>query len=216
MAHRYKTTRPRGHYRRPTTKGPAGERSLTDIMAAVDAGEDDAWGELMGRLQHVLRMRLARFNVDAELKNDAEAETWRALYENRHKIRNPEALVGWVGFVAQNKMIDSIRRERPGRRVSYDETTSPISYTDGDPVEDQEIRDALRRAVARLSDREQAIVRGRLLTDEPASLQSLSEGLEIPVGSIGPTMGRCLQKLRHDPELKRFLAITDHPALQSI
>jgi hypothetical protein len=43
------------------------------------------------------------------------------------------------------------------------------------------------------------------MTDPPPSYQVVSEELAMPVGSIGPTRIRCLEKLRKTPALSAFL-----------
>jgi DNA-directed RNA polymerase specialized sigma24 family protein len=53
----------------------------------------------------------------------------------------------------------------------------------------------LWRAFARISDRCQRLL--RILTAEPPpSYEDVSEALEMPIGSIGPTRQRCLDRLR--------------------
>jgi DNA-directed RNA polymerase specialized sigma24 family protein len=49
--------------------------------------------------------------------------------------------------------------------------------------------------IARLSERCQALLRVIAFADRP-DYASVAESLGMPVGSIGPTRGRCLAKLR--------------------
>ena len=53
----------------------------------------------------------------------------------------------------------------------------------------------LYRAVLQLSDRCQQLLRV-LAASPPPRYETVSEALGLPVGSIGPTRGRCLDKLR--------------------
>ena len=54
---------------------------------------------------------------------------------------------------------------------------------------------ALWRAFARLSERCQALLRLLVSEDEP-SYEAIGAALAMPVGAIGPTRMRCLDKLR--------------------
>ena len=54
---------------------------------------------------------------------------------------------------------------------------------------------SLWRSVSRLSERCQALLRIIAFVDRP-DYGAVSEALGMPVGSIGPTRGRCLAKLR--------------------
>jgi DNA-directed RNA polymerase specialized sigma24 family protein len=75
---------------------------------------------------------------------------------------------------------------------------------DGPAVCDPEIDDALlaaerdavvRGAVAQLPWRWQRLME-MLMSDPPASYAEISDELGLPVGSIGPTRGRCFARLR--------------------
>jgi DNA-directed RNA polymerase specialized sigma24 family protein len=60
--------------------------------------------------------------------------------------------------------------------------------------------DALRRAFTRISERCQGLLR-MLAAPEPPSYEEVSAALGMPIGAIGPTRARCLEKLRRTPEL---------------
>ncbi len=60
----------------------------------------------------------------------------------------------------------------------------------------QRERDALlHRALGRLGDRCRTLLR-LLATEPPPAYEEISTILEMPIGSIGPTRGRCLEQLR--------------------
>jgi DNA-directed RNA polymerase specialized sigma24 family protein len=62
-------------------------------------------------------------------------------------------------------------------------------------------RDAiLWGAVGRLHPRDQALLR-MLVADPAPSYREISSVLEMPIGSIGPTRGRCLERLQREREL---------------
>jgi DNA-directed RNA polymerase specialized sigma24 family protein len=53
----------------------------------------------------------------------------------------------------------------------------------------------VQRALEHLPGRWQSLMR-MLMADPPISYAEISQTLELPVGSIGPMRGRCLEKLR--------------------
>jgi DNA-directed RNA polymerase specialized sigma24 family protein len=65
---------------------------------------------------------------------------------------------------------------------------------------DRERYDALWRAFARLEERCQALLR-LLSVSDPPSYEEIGAALGMPIGAIGPTRSRCLEKLRRSPEL---------------
>jgi DNA-directed RNA polymerase specialized sigma24 family protein len=63
---------------------------------------------------------------------------------------------------------------------------------------------ALREALGRLSPCCQRLI-GMLIEDPPLSYAQISASLSIPVGSVGPRRGRCLEKLRGDPVIAALI-----------
>lgn len=183
-------------------------RSLSELVSDIQNGDLNAWPELVSRLEDRVLATLAKFNnLDPHLKNDAEGETWRTLFEKLGQVQNPESLPAWVCVVARNNALDQLRRRgRGGPSADIDAVLDQVGCTDRDRLVEAEMRIALRQAVSRLSPREQAIIRARVFTDTPEPLKRMGERLNMPTGSIGPTLGRSLMKLRKDPELRRFLA----------
>ena len=59
----------------------------------------------------------------------------------------------------------------------------------------EESSDAVRRAFALLPAHCQRLL-GLLAGDNPPSYKEISKTLSMPIGSIGPTRGRCLEHLR--------------------
>lgn len=189
--------------------GPTPEdgTSLTDLVETIRNGDLEVWPELVARLSVRVATVLRKFSVDSHLRNDAAAETWRTLFEKLDQIENPESLPAWAAVVARNNMLDLIkRRGRFGPPADLDAVLEHVGSIDTDAIVEAEIGQALRKAVSRLSPKERAIVEGRVFTDSPESLKAMGERLDMPTGSIGPTLGRSLIKLRRDPELRRFLA----------
>jgi DNA-directed RNA polymerase specialized sigma24 family protein len=72
-------------------------------------------------------------------------------------------------------------------------------------------RDAvLREAVTRLPPCRQRLI-AMLTEDPPVPYAQISATLRIPVGSIGPSRVRCLDKLRRDPAIAAVINPTPHP-----
>jgi hypothetical protein len=51
-----------------------------------------------------------------------------------------------------------------------------------------------------------------LLREPPLSYGQIGEELRIPIGSVGPTRGRCLHKLRRCPALVAFAGAAEKTA----
>ena len=82
----------------------------------------------------------------------------------------------------------------------------------GDPQDDHdanllldELRQAVREAFSKISPKCQRLL--RLLTgDPPMPYRDIADHLEMPIGSIGATRQRCLDKLRSEQAMQSYLA----------
>lgn len=194
----------------PTAMAQAGsptstdERSLTDLVAAIRSGDRRAWIHLIDRLAPVVERTLAGYRVDHHLRNDAAADAWMALLTGLDDVREPERLTGWISVVARNQIHRLLRLQRRDHLADSLEWVGE-AVQPSDPVVEAETRVALHTAIDRLSPREQQVIRCRAYTDQPESLCSIHDRFDIPLGSIGPTLGRSVAKLRRDPALMREL-----------
>jgi len=63
---------------------------------------------------------------------------------------------------------------------------------------------ALREALARLPPGCQRLI-GKLIEDPPLTYAQIAASLGVPIGSIGPLRGRCLDRLRRDPAIAALI-----------
>jgi RNA polymerase sigma factor (sigma-70 family) len=166
-------------------------------FAAYRAGDSNRLSELVGVTTPILWHTVRSYRLDAATTEDVLQSTWLALVRRAEHIDDPRAVLQWL--------IVTARREA-WRVATVARRTEP-SDLDGDelvaPVDDQPEVIAVRTAQDRLlwehirtlSMRCQQLLRVIAFADRP-DYEAISQALGIPVGSIGPTRGRCLAKLR--------------------
>lgn len=135
------------------------------------------------------------FRLDDAMAKDVSQTVWLKLVENLDNIREPERLPGWLATTTRREAL-RIARAR-GRDVltefSYD-VEEPGPSLDEMLVEDEERRSVVA-AFKTLEDTCQQLL--RLMIIEPAlTYEEISEATGRPVGSLGPTRARCLDKLK--------------------
>jgi RNA polymerase sigma factor (sigma-70 family) len=183
------------------------ERAIAVLLQAARDGDQTAWDELVDRFGAFL-WRVARAHrLPADAAADVVQTTWLRLLENLGAIRDPERLGGWLAVTARNEALRHLRRG--GRVLPTDDldalAPSPARGEAG--VEAGLLRDerdrALASALARISERCRRLL--RLLTlDPPVPYAEIGAALGMPVGSIGPTRARCLDRVRAELAVDGF------------
>ena len=104
----------------------------------------------------------------------------------------------WLAATARNECLRSLAARK--RLVLADDDQVLTGVATSEPGVDERIlaheRDeVVRDALSRLPKRWQRLLE-LLMADPPASYAEISDQLGVPIGSIGPTRGRCLAQLR--------------------
>jgi RNA polymerase sigma factor (sigma-70 family) len=121
---------------------------------------------------------------------------WLALVRRLQEIRSPQALAAWLVTAVRRESWHA--RDRARRHTTDDRAleTLPAPDPDGEQWLLTDERDrVLWAAVRRLPERCRALLRIVAHVDRP-DYEAVSAALGMPRGSIGPTRGRCLAKLR--------------------
>ena len=189
---------------------PGGETlcgRASSSFAAFRAGDRAAFDELVGLLTPLLWHTVRGQGIDPVAAEDVVQTVWMRLLHGSAAIRDPQTVVKWL--------LTSARREawRVGRQARSDlvrtaslfgeegeELTAIPAQRDQTPEEvvfrdDRERR--LWEHVQALPDRCRELMRVIAFADRP-DYALIAESLGMPVGSIGPTRGRCLAKLRQE------------------
>lgn len=188
-----------------SVSGQAADAGATDRSLARQAGEQltayrdgdpAALGDLVDLLTPLLWHVARAHGCAAHAAEDAVQEVWLRLVDHVGDIRDPQAVLGWLVVSVKR---EAWRSAKVARRDSYDETgvVDPGEVEEGpeDQVMLTERQRTLWGAVATLPERCRALLRVVAFCDRP-DYDQVSAALGMPRGSIGPTRGRCLAKLR--------------------
>ncbi|OLT39140.1 hypothetical protein BJF86_08875 [Serinicoccus sp. CNJ-927] len=159
-------------------------------------GQDQALGELVDLASPLLWNVARAHGCDREAAEDVVQDVWIRLVDRAADIRESGAVLGWLVIAVKR---ESWRTAKMARRTSYDPTgTVDPGETEPGPeaaailTERQQV---LWAAVQELSERCRQLLRIVAFCDRP-DYDEISAALGMPRGSIGPTRGRCLDKLR--------------------
>ena len=182
--------------------------SVTDLVTRARNGDKQAWDALVERYAPLVwsicrRHRLG--NADAQ---DVSQNVWLQLVGQLNKVRDPAALPGWLATTAQRESGKAQRAARRSLPLGHVLDTMRIPGQQTGMAEHELLRAerdaALHEAFTRLPPSCQRLI-AMLIEDPPVPYAQISAQLGIPVGSIGPSRGRCLEKLRHDPAIAALI-----------
>jgi RNA polymerase sigma factor (sigma-70 family) len=176
------------------------------VTAAAD-GDKAAWQALVQRFSGLVWSITRAYHLSRADAADVSQTTWLRLAEHIDKLNNPERVGAWLATAARRECLQNIRAN--ARTVpTEDMTRFEDPEGDDNPTEEEVLRaesereDAHRakviwRTIARLPLRCRQLLR-ILMTSPPPSYAEVAAALDLPVGSIGPTRARCLQRLRQE------------------
>jgi len=174
---------------------PSWTDELPPLIGRALAGEEVAWRQLVDRFSGLVWKVLGTYDLSANDREEAFASTFYRLFEKLSTLREPRALPKWLATTARNEANAVCRARR--RLVPTDELPlREVLPGDHDrALLDDELLGAVMTAFASLPAAAQALL--RLLTAvPPLSYEEIATLLDMPVGSIGPTRQRYLQRLR--------------------
>jgi RNA polymerase sigma factor (sigma-70 family) len=176
------------------------QEPLPALVAAAAAGDDQAWDTLVHRFTRLLWAICRGYRLNPMDAADVVQVTWLRLMEHLSRIDDPNRLAGWLATTCRRECQAALRRSRRLEPVGEDAYLDRLTAaTDGPEVpmmvaaRDQE----LWRAFARLTERCQRVLRVLVVeVEDRPSYRAAAEVLDMPVGALGPTRGRCLEQLR--------------------
>jgi RNA polymerase sigma factor (sigma-70 family) len=176
-----------------------GHTDLATLLRAASEGDQEAWNAITDRFTSLLWSVARSFRLGTDDAEDVVQNTWLRLLENLTRIDNPEALAGWLATTARREALGILRRR--GRTVLTRDEDLGVDLADPTSTEldsallEDERDVELWASFAKLPERCQQLLRVLMACDRPVYAE-VSVAFDMPVGSIGPTRMRCLERLR--------------------
>ena len=162
-------------------------------VAGDQSGLDDLVAAMTPVLWHVVRA----YRLPETAAEDVVQTTWLALVNRRTTILDPVAVGGWLTTTARREAWRVAKAAAAATPVEDDELAPrlPRQRSAEESVVQRDEGRRLWAAVDGLPERCRRLLRIVAFENRP-DYRQLAIDLEMPVGSIGPTRGRCLAKLR--------------------
>jgi len=171
---------------------------VASLVRHAAEGDRHAWERLVDQFARLIWSITVEFKLAESDASDVAQTTWLRLLQNIDRIEHPDRVGSWLAATARNECLRSLAVRK--RVVLSDNDVQLNSTLAHGPEIDERLlaseRDqTVRDAMSRLPRRWQRLLE-MLMADPPASYADISDELELPIGSIGPTRGRCLARLR--------------------
>jgi RNA polymerase sigma factor (sigma-70 family) len=171
---------------------------VAEMVRRAAAGDGEAWGWLVDQYSRLIWSITAEFRLVESDAADVAQTTWLRLLEHIDRLNYPERVSAWLAATARNECLRQLAARK--RIVLAHDDFELDGVAERAPEIDERLlaverAEILREAMEHLPHRWQLLME-LLMADPPASYAEISDQLGVPVGSIGPTRGRCLDRLR--------------------
>ena len=171
---------------------------IAQLVRRATDGDWWAWERLIDQYGRLIWATTHSFKLPESDAADVVQATWLRLLENIHRLEYPERVGSWLAATARHECLRSLTARRK-IVLSLDDT--PLDRVElHEPEIDERLlaeerAQTVREALSRLPRQWQRLLE-LLMADPPASYAEISDQLGVPMGSIGPTRSRSLERLR--------------------
>lgn len=176
------------------------------------SGAADDWNAVLKRLLAGDREAFARFNrlltgFLVQLRAYDFREEWEDLRQEvlaavlgnlrAGRLRDPQALVGYVRIITRNKFVDRLKhdlRHPEGRTLPWDEETARAAPAPAEPAWQATQRAQVWAAVAALPEEERRVVEG--VYRDGGSYEEVSRATGLPLGTLKRRLREAVATLR--------------------
>ncbi len=166
------------------------------LIDACLRGDEDAWGTLIERYSRLIYTVPLRFGFPKAVADEVFQETCLILLENLGSLRDRERLSAWLVTVSRRVCIQRWRRSQILETVDLLEIDGLVSDISEERLEQLEEQHRVQQAIETLPMRCQRLIKALFFESPQPSYETIANTLGVPVGSVGPTRARCLERLR--------------------
>jgi RNA polymerase sigma factor (sigma-70 family) len=183
-------------------------RVVADLVTRARNGDRQAWDALVDRYAPLIWSICRRHRLGEADADDVCQSVWLSLVDQLDRIRCTAALPGWLATTTRRECWRVLAAARRPLAAGYMSDAENILDDRAVTAEEEllaaERHAALRKAFLDLPPGCQQLM-VLLVEDPPVPYAEISARLGIPLGSIGPTRRRCLEKLRGHPAITALI-----------
>jgi len=168
-----------------------------ELLRQLSSGSENAFREIFERYRGKLYHYILKITGSEAAAEDAVHDVFLKLWEAREKLPQIQHFSSYLFRMARNHAINGFRRMSRETLMLAELRHDTMSITpDIDPVTQKEIRESIRKAVAKLTPRQQKIF--LLSREHGLKHEAIAEQLGISVNTVKVHMTEALRFLREE------------------
>lgn len=182
---------------------PSTQWTNTRLVEECRRGNEQAWSTLVDRYKDLVYSIPIRYGAPRQDAADIFQAVWLDLFNELPRLRDAEALQGWLIRVTSHKCYHWKQRLDVPADVEDVEVPSNGDLA-SDVLSDLEREQMLREAISQLPPRCRQMIELLFFQQPPLPYIEVAQRLKLAPGSIGFIRGRCLKRLKDTLESKGF------------
>jgi RNA polymerase sigma factor (sigma-70 family) len=185
---------------------PSHEWSNARLVEECVRGNEQAWSVLVDRYKNLLYSIPLRYGAPPQDAADIFQAVCMDLFHELPRIRDAEALQGWLIRVTTRKCHRWRRRQGPPSEGIGEPNSDVPSEAELPPnvLMELEREQLVRDAITQLPPRCREMIELLFFQQPPLPYTEVAHRLRLATGSIGFIRGRCLKRLKRILEEKGF------------
>lgn len=169
-----------------------------ELIASCRGGQASAWKALVARYGNLVYSVCRSAGLSEADASDITQQTFCILHDSLDRLRAETRLGPWLATVARRHSWRVRARQKREAPEAPDELAGRLEAVseEGDAVAAWEQLEWVHHGLSLMDQRCRDLLTELYLRPEAASYNEVARRFNIPVGSIGPTRARCLEKLR--------------------
>ena len=171
-------------------------RSDEELVERCLGNDEGSWSEL------IVRYRRLIYSIPVAYRSPDADDVFQAvavkLFENLGKLRNRKSLSSWIATTTRRECLAVIKKARRSVSLDEDNVEEPLE----EPLDfvqlsfEVECEHMLHGALEKLDELCRTLIQAFYVEAPTPSYKEIAGRIGRPIGSLGPTRGRCLGKLR--------------------
>jgi RNA polymerase sigma factor (sigma-70 family) len=173
-----------------------------ELVRACRAGDDQAWRRLLDKYERLVYSIPLSYRLSRDDAADISQLTFTILIGSLESLGDDVALAAWLATVARRHTWRLLADRK--RQITSDSPVEELVALphrgSADPIARWELVTWLHEGLGQLDERCRELLVALYLEPTEPSYAEVASRRGMPIGSIGPTRARCLERL------KKFMA----------